>query len=520
MWLKEDRVSAVFRDHRGLIWVLGDKSVSTLNPARDTIHTVAMYNPRENKFYSLFFDVCEARSMFFLASYSEGVIVLDSNYRFLFVVNTQGPPTENKNQGPGLSANGVYKLIPYKDSLLFITSNNGLSVMDLSQRFNIKNYYKSDGLNTDNFEASSGAIRNNSIYVGGADGVTAIDPTLFKPAPSPPAVFPREVTIETEHGTIDTSNLRLRRLEIPSDARQTTIYFSSIYYSNPARLRLSYRLGSEDPKWIDMSPRNSVSFIGINPGKYTLQIKSTNEDGVSCDHYLELTLVFLPKWYQTLWFTLLVIAAIAALLYAFYRYRILQLQKQQEIRKDIASDLHDDIGSTLNAVKLYTHLAKRDLQKTEYLGRIEESLTEASAGLRDMIWVLDDSGDTIKDLADRIKKFAANVTQVNGIDFHCTVGDDIAGHKLSKTAKRNLLLIAKEAITNSLKYGECRRIMVCFVETGEKPLLRIHDDGKGFDQDSFVPGNGLRNIRRRAAQIGAAVRITSAPGGGTLIEIS
>ena len=68
--------------------------------------------------------------------------------------------------------------------------------------------------------------------------------------------------------------------------------------------------------------------------------------------------------------------------YAFYRYRVQQIKKQQQIRKDIAGDLHDDIGSTLNTVKIFTHLAKKDPTKEEYFSRIEESLIQASIGFK------------------------------------------------------------------------------------------------------------------------------------------
>ena len=95
----------------------------------------------------------------------------------------------------------------------------------------------------------------------------------------------------------------------------------------------------------------------------------------------------------------------------------MQIKKQQQIRKDIASDLHDDIGSTLNTLKIFAHLAKKEPDKEEHLDQVEHSLTQASLGLRDMIWVLDDTKDSVYELMERIKKYALPVCQVNGIHF-------------------------------------------------------------------------------------------------------
>jgi signal transduction histidine kinase/ligand-binding sensor domain-containing protein len=509
LWLKENRVSYVYTDRRGLVWALGDRSVSILDLRRHTVHSLNTYNSAGNKQYSLFFDVCESGGRYFLAAYGTGVLVLDSNFRFMREIT----PRE------GLAAGSVYKLIPYKDSLLFVTTNNGLSVIRLRTQTVAANYYESDGLHSDNFEEYSGAIRDNIIYVGGANGLTVIDPSLFRALPAPPPVYIRQVKTETPAGISDTSNLLLPSLDIPEDAVQTTVYFSAVNYQSPGRTRLAYRIRELGGGWIDIGNQDFVPLIGLNPGSYTLEVRSANPKGGWNDHPTELSLQFLPKWYQTLLFKLLVAAAVASLLYAAYRYRIHQLQRQQQIRKDIATDLHDDIGSTLNTVKIFTHLARREQHREEYLSRIEESLLQASAGLRDMIWVLDESEDTVRELADRIRKFAVPVTQAKGIELEVQLGEGVTDRRMTKTVKRNLLLIAKETVNNSLKYSGCQRILVSLEQGTGGLVLVIRDDGKGFDVDAPAPGNGLRNIYHRAKQIKFAARIESKPGEGTMVEV-
>lgn len=209
----------------------------------------------------------------------------------------------------------------------------------------------------------------------------------------------------------------------------------------------------------------------------------------------------------------------AGLMYAFYRYRLYQLYKQHLIRKNIASDLHDDIGSTLNSVKIFTRLAKKDVKEVNNLDQIEMALAEASTGLRDMIWILDDSRDTVYELLERIKRFAVPVTVANGVHLQCHNDDKSRNYILSKNEKRNLLLIAKETINNSLKYAQCKNIMI-EIELKKGILgMSISDDGKGFVTGSQSEGNGLLNINFRARQMGYMAIIESMPGKGALTRI-
>ena len=208
-----------------------------------------------------------------------------------------------------------------------------------------------------------------------------------------------------------------------------------------------------------------------------------------------------------------------SLFYAFYRSRIAQLSKQQNIRKDISSDLHDDIGSTLNSVKVFAHMAQSGREEKKYLDLIESSLTEATAGLRDMIWILDDLQDTINDLTERIKKFALPVCLAADIVFECSVEPDSRNQVLNKKEKRNILLISKEIINNAVKHSGCSRLNILFKKEAAKTAIIFSDDGRGFERNNVEAGNGLNNLQRRADQAGYTLQLDTDPGKGTMITL-
>lgn len=506
--LPENVINTLYLDHNGLVWILCDNTVLLFDIARNSLQSLNLVNPINHKRYSIFFDVREINGRFFIACYGQGICLLDAQYRFVKEINVTD----------GLANNGVNKLLAYRDSLLFITTNRGLSELRISD-LSIKNHFREEGMTSDEFEEFSGAVNGDILYAGGSGGFTQIRPEYLYQTNKTPAVYWNTVTTETASGSTDTSNLGFSRVIIPNSVLQTTVSFSALHFVNPGRTVYSYKIAELNKNWINIGQRDFINLIGLQPGKYTLQVRAANENGIWSEQPIAMTLVFQPKWYQTNLFRIGILLMVVGLLYAFFRYRINEIKKRQQIRKDIASDLHDDIGSTLNSVKVYMHMVRRDPGKEENLRNIEDSLTQATVGLRDMIWVLDDSQDTMQELMDRIKKFTAPLTVTLGIRFEGYLSPELYHQTITKKEKRNLLLIAKEAINNSIKYSGCTRLTIELTMPGGHLLMIITDDGNGFEVSAAEKGHGLTNIAYRARQIGYVSKVDSAPGKGTIVSI-
>ncbi len=499
-------VNALYKDGKGNVWVLSD-NVITILPNSLKSSSVLLLDDKKSKLPAgLFFDMCESAGKYWIASYGTGIIELNSALK----VDNIYTSTE------GLSNDGVYKIFPEKNSLI-ITTNFGVSVFNLnSKRF--KNYFRADGLHSNNFEEAVGFVKNGMIYTGGLRGVSVINPELLSQNIKAPQIYSNRVNLEFPGGNMDSTNLFFHTYTVPNNATQTTVYFSAINYSNPERTVFAYRIKEESESWINLDVQNFVSLIGLGPGVYHLQVKAANEDGVWSEPK-ELILVFLPKWYQTWWFYLLIVLSVAAILYALYRYRISQIKKQHEIRKNIATDLHDDLGSTLNSVKVFTNLAISGIKQEESLQQVKDNLTEATMSLRDMIWVLDDSLDTVDELITRLKQFAIPVAAASNIEAIIKADSDVNSRQLIKEEKRNLFLICKEAINNSIKYSGASQITVSITASGKKIQIVVADNGKGFNENEVKKGYGLKNMQYRAGQIKFKVTLTSSPGNGTQIAI-
>jgi signal transduction histidine kinase len=85
--------------------------------------------------------------------------------------------------------------------------------------------------------------------------------------------------------------------------------------------------------------------------------------------------------------------------------------------------------------------------------------------------------------------------------------------------RRNLFLAIKEALNNAVKYSEATELFLRMHPTGEKMLVTIEDNGRGFSPAEASPQRyGLANMQQRIAEVGGECRITSAPGKGCRVE--
>jgi signal transduction histidine kinase len=508
--LIENNVNNLYKLANNRFLILSDASFSLFDYEKMSVKDIRLYKSNNREALNIFFDICKIKDTFFLACYGQGVIKLNKDFKPIGSISTFS----------GLSNDGVYKILPWKDSILIISTNNGLNAYFLRDG-SIKQFYRESGLQDNVFEETSGNVYKDEIFAGGANGLTAVLPERIVNNNKAPLLLINAVWMEKPNNQrSDTTNLMMKEFIIPNNVLQTNIHFSGINYSNPDRTIFRYKIKELNDDWIDLGTKNFISLIAVYPNTYHLEIKAANEDGVWSEP-IELTLIFLPKWYQTWWFKTMMVLLLLGILYSLYRYRLAQIRKEQQIRQRIASDLHDDIGSTLNSVKVFTNLA---LMKPEnnitYLQQLKEGVQNAIVGVRDMVWVLDDKQDTLGHLLERIELFIIPLASAQDIRFEKSLDAPLAYILLKKEEKRNLYLIIKEALNNSIKYASATTLQLIVEKVShDRYIITIRDDGKGFNRDLIQKGNGLNNLQYRAQQIKYAIEIDSVPGKGTTITL-
>ncbi len=202
-----------------------------------------------------------------------------------------------------------------------------------------------------------------------------------------------------------------------------------------------------------------------------------------------------------------------------------KIQSQLEVEKlrnKISGDLHDDIGSTLSGVSMYSYMASTQLLNGEHenlkttLQTIQQSASEVVNKLGDLVWSVKPGKDTIEVLIEKIEQYARDMCRAKNIDFTASI-TVLTNTSLTQEKRYHLFLCMKEAINNAVKYSEADLLELTVKEYNQLLEITIRDNGKGFDVENVKRGNGLDNMQQRVDELGAEYLLKSEPGKGTCV---
>lgn len=201
-----------------------------------------------------------------------------------------------------------------------------------------------------------------------------------------------------------------------------------------------------------------------------------------------------------------------------------RLQLEYEgVRDKISRDLHDDVGSTLSSVSIYSYaakdkLAKGDLEKTrELLLSIEKNTLSTLNSMGDLVWAINPRNDSIEKLMERINTFGYNILAVKDCKFEMEIDPEFFNHTLNLEQRRSILLICKEALNNAAKYAHADDICLKIYKTGTKFRAELSDNGVGFNPDEIARGTGLESMQTRAKILSGYFEFKTDQQGTTII---
>ena len=287
-------------------------------------------------------------------------------------------------------------------------------------------------------------------------------------------------------------------------------------------LQYEYRLSGLSRAWTRTSDHR-VSFVGLASGRYTLEARVLGTNGTSASPVAAVTFRVLPPWYRSWWFLALSTLAIVAAALSAHRGRVAQVRRTERLRSRIATDLHDDIGSSLSQIAILAEVARRrakpgDAAVSEPLTSIATTARDLVDAMSDIVWAVNPKTDSLADLTRRMHRFAEETLGAADIALTFSAPHDI--HlKLGADLRRELYLILKESVNNIARHSGSSAARVDLALLGGELRLVITDDGHGFDPSRDGDGNGIPSMRKRASSFGGKLRIDSGPGEGTRVTL-
>jgi signal transduction histidine kinase len=189
-------------------------------------------------------------------------------------------------------------------------------------------------------------------------------------------------------------------------------------------------------------------------------------------------------------------------------------------RSRIAADLHDDIGSGISGLRLFSEMAERK-NTIEELKSDTMKITETAAMLadkiRDVVWTLDADNKNLESFLLYLHKYGIRFFENSAIEFKMNIPFHLTEISLSAEKQKQLLLAFKEIFNNALKHSGANKLD-CEVSTGDLITITITDNGNGFNTSLLHKGKGLDNISKRIHSINGTVDIET--NAGTVFTIS
>lgn len=422
-------------------------------------------------------------------------------------------------------------LVLDRNKVLWIaTEGNLISFNTRTQQERI--FTKTDGLENVGLSMGFATDKLGRIYTKSSKGLVWFDPlTLNKETEdrfdvkfTTLKIFNQEVTVGTDSVT--------RKSRLPQQIGYTrnfqlypsenffSLSFTALYYVNPDQVNYRYRLVGFNNDWIDNGTTNFASFTNLNPGFYRLEVMATTNPLLWGSNRASIDFEVLPPFWRTWWFLAALSVSILSLLFFIHQYRISQKLQVERLRTKIASDLHDEIGSSLTRISMYSELLSTgtDQEKISYQNDIREISREVVSTMSDIVWSIDNRSDTLGDLILRMKDFALQFLTPKNIDVKFITHHLNERIVLTPQLKQNLYLIYKESLHNVVKHSEAKNVIVEIQNTASSFSLVIIDDGKGFDNTSVSEGNGLRNMQRRANDIQANLSMEQTKGTKVILK--
>jgi glucose-6-phosphate-specific signal transduction histidine kinase len=287
-------------------------------------------------------------------------------------------------------------------------------------------------------------------------------------------------------------------------------------------LRYQYRLEGTGMDWSTPTEQRTIDFANLAPGRYRFLVQAVNSDGVVSPHPAAVAFAVLHPIWQRSWFLSLLAFAVGLAVYALHRYRVSRLLEVERVRTRIATDLHDDIGAGLSRIAVLSEVARHEAggsPVTERLSVIARASRELVDAMSDIVWVINPQRDQLRDLTQRMRRFASDLFTSRNVDFtfratgdeQLTVGADV---------RRHMFLIFKESINNIVRHSANAKADIELKVEGGSFVLTVADNGPGFEPSRTSEGSGLANMRERARLLSGRLHVDSRIGRGTIITLT
>jgi len=452
------------------------------------------------------YDFFDDGSQYWLATYGGG----------LNLINKKTGTINSFTTRDGLCSDGIYTIIPEKDSVIWLGTTNGLSRFNMSKK-QFENFGIEDGIPADEFNMLSRFTNSDGeIFMGTMNGLISFSPSKISRILQPPRVYLSRIRVGGKYLSDSLTSV------INRDRRLLSFYgdgiymeFSPMIFNGSANTIVRYRIPEIDTIWKTGEAGLLIPLIKTEPGEYTFSAQILRTPGNEQSDVWTMKLIVTPPYWKTVYFRLLIGLLISLFIFLLVRSYIRQRLEKQRIlfegeqavekeRSRISAELHDDIGGGLTAIRLMSEMLKeRSTEESSriFISKISASSNELVQKMNEIVWAMNINNDNLQSLISYTREFA--VSYLDDLNIQCRVElpENIPDIPISGSNRRDIFLLVKEALNNVVKHAQATEVIMK-IKISDLLFIEITDNGKGFNPLQTRSGsNGLQNMQFRVKRL-------------------
>jgi ligand-binding sensor domain-containing protein/signal transduction histidine kinase len=423
--------------------------------------------------------------------------------------------------GVPLSSANVLTLAEDPQGRVYVGTERGLDRFE-AEGGPVRHFTTDDGLAPGVVESAI-ADHDGNVWFGSVQGLSRLQPA----AERPPRPAPARITFIRTHGEsraiAAVGAIQVRLPDLGNDGMPLEIGYAAVDFSPRGQERFQFRLDGVDSDWRTTDQR-SIVYGRLAAGDYRFRVRRVAVSSAAGPPAEVAFRVSPPPWRRPEAIAAAALAA-AVLLYAWHRARMRAALAIERVRMRVAADLHDDIGAGLSEIAILSELVRQPDSRGEsarLLEEIGEGARRLVDSMSDIVWSTDPERDDAASLLQRVRHFAANALESQGIAWRLETDTALEGLALDRDVRRQLFLVVKEALTNVARHARCRRVEVRIHEFAGMLRVEIEDDGRGLPREPSASsaGRGLTSMRARARAMRGELRVGPAKNGvGTRVVL-
>ena len=449
--------------------------------------------------------------------------------------NAERPRVVAFTRAHGLTTDVVVSVTGDADGRIYVTSTRGIDRFD-PRTETVKRFSAPAGLGGLEFYASL-RDRSGALWFCTTRGLLRFLPEPERDVtPSPVLISAVHIAgVQRPLSALGERSVSLAALDTAQNNIQ--IDFFGVDLRSDEALRYQYRLEGTMGDWIVPAPQRTVNYANLAPGAYRFLVRAINADGIPSESALVSFNILPPVW-QRWWFLAIAVSILMTIAgsvaqvrhkrlkalreadEALRRAREERLAELERVRKRIATDLHDEVGSSLTRISLLSEVLQQRLASVERslvepLSSIAGLSRELVDTMSDIVWAINPKKDHLSDLSQRMRHFASDLFTARQIAFRFSTPTREHDIAVGANVRRELFMIFKEAVNNLVKHSGCSDAELELTANGKALVLRVSDNGRGIDGVQAHAGHGLESMRERTEALGGKLEVVTAPGSGT-----